>query len=180
MPKDTASPPPTEEKIATAPKGGQPPLLEWEMPSRVFRKRGEDYFSKIGFTALGIGLVLIFFKEFLLLVVVLALAFVAYVLGTVPPEKIKHKITSHGVTSAGHSYLWSELKEFWLTEKEGESVLHLTTNLRFPPQLLILLDPLKKAKAEEILSEHLPHREAPQEGWLDKASNWAAGKLNLH
>lgn len=175
------------EKTATPPEmtGGVIPvekiktLLEWDSLSRLFIPRDKKYFSNLGILILIAGLVLIFFKEFVIILVVLALAFVTYALSTVPPEKIHHKITSQGVVSADHSYGWKELKDFWFTEKDGITILQINTVLRFPARLIILVDrPATKEKITANLSPFLHFNETHQEHWLDKVSSTLAEKLN--
>ena len=165
---------------AAASTQSAPVSLEWESPSRVFKKRDSDYLSRIIFTVLGIGLFLIFFKEFILLTVILALAFVAYVLGTIPPEKIEHKITPHGVTTAGHSYIWAELRDFWFTEKNGTTTLYIRTNLRYPPVLALILGHVKRNDITHFLAQRIFYRETPRSTVFEQATDWAAARLNLH
>lgn len=155
-------------------------LLEWISPSRIFAPKDKKYFSNLGLVVLIAGVVLIFFKELVMILVVLALAFVAYVLATVPPEKIKHKITTQGVTSAEHNYFWKDLRDFWFTEKEGATLLHIDTSLRFPARLIILLaSPATREALVKILSPHLPYQEKPKENAMDATADWFAAKLNL-
>lgn len=169
-----------EAPTATAPAGEIRTLLEWVSPSRLFAPKDKKYFSNLGLIVLIAGVVLIFFKELVMVVVVLALAFVAYALATVPPEKIEHKITTQGLTSAGHSYFWKDLRDFWFTESGGVSILHIDTNLRFPGRLIILLSPpATRESLVKILSAHLPYQEKPKVNAMDTAADWFAAKLNL-
>ncbi len=156
-------------------------LLEWEAPSRIFVPRDKKYFSNLGLIILIAGVVLIFFKEVIIILVILALAFVAYVLATVPPEKIRHKITTQGLVSAEHSYFWKDLQYFWFDTRHGTTLLMIDTNLRFPARLIILLDKgVTKEKLISVLSPYLHYEEAPKPHWSDRSAGWLAAKLNLH
>lgn len=156
-------------------------LLEWEAPSRIFIPRDRKYFSNLGLIILIAGVVLIFFKEVIIILVILALAFVAYALATVPPEKIRHKITTQGLVSAEHSYFWKDLQYFWFDARHGTTLLMIDTNLRFPARLIILLDKgVTKEKLISVLSPYLHYEEAPKPHWSDRSAGWLAAKLNLH
>ncbi|MCL5003927.1 MAG: hypothetical protein M1352_01500 [Patescibacteria group bacterium] len=158
-------------------------LLEWESPSRVFIRKDDKYIRTVLLTLLAIGLVLIFFQQFLLYAVFLSLAFVSFVLRTVPPEKINHKITEYGLTSANHNYLWKELKDFWFTRRGDFLVLNVNTNLRFPPRLFMLIGPDNSAVTKELListlSLHLSFRELPPDNAVDKMLDSFSQKFSL-
>lgn len=158
-------------------------FLEWEAPVRVFIKRDEKYTRTVIWILLAIGLVLVFFKEFLLYAVFLSLAFVSFVLRTVPPQSVGHKITEHGLTSGNHSYLWKELRDFWFTEKGDFWILNVDTNLRFPPRLFLIVPKKDKNLTQEkliaTLSKFIAYREIPQENFVDRVFDAVSQKFNL-
>jgi hypothetical protein len=158
-------------------------LLEWESPARVFVPKDEKYIRTVLWVLLAIGIVLVFFKEFLLYAVFLALAFVSYVLRTVPPDSINHRITEHGLVSATHDYLWKDLKDFWFTQRGDYFVLNINTNLRFPPRLFLLFPKnnatVSKEQLVPLLSSHISFRELPPENTVDKLLDTLSQKFNF-
>jgi hypothetical protein len=126
-----------------------------------------------------VSAVLVFFKEFLLVGVILALVFVAYVNSSIKPEEFEHKITNQGLTSGGHTYLWEELREFWLIKKDGKTVLNVDTKVRFPGRLFIVLNDDVVGEVKKTLSKYLPFREEPKTTWLDRMTDWFSQKLQL-
>lgn len=133
-------------------------------------------------TLLVIGVILIFFQQFLLYAVFLALAFVSYVLRTVQPQQIEHRISDYGVTSGGRNYLWNELTDFWFTERGKFLVLNINTKLRFPPRLFILVatgSPVSREQIIEALSPHITFRELPSENSVEKIFGTLSQKFNL-
>ena len=158
-------------------------FLEWESPSRVFVPKDEKYIRTILWVLLAVGIILIFFKEFLLYAVFLALAFVSYVLRTVPPETVDHRITEYGLVSATHDYLWKDLKDFWFTQRANYIILNINTNLRFPPRLFLLFPEnssvVSKEKLVKALSSHIPFRELPPENGMNKIFDNLSQKFNI-
>lgn len=158
-------------------------LLEWRSPARVFVPKDERYVRTVVGALVVIGAFTIFFQQLLLYAVFLALGFVSYVLRSVPPEEVEHKVTEFGLTSGNHSYLWRELKDFWFTQNRGFAVLNIDTGLRFPPRLFLLLSEGEKVVTREkiiqTLSGHLPYRELPQENFVDKIFDNLSRRFNL-
>ncbi len=152
-------------------------LLVWESPLRTFKRRDYRYFQTVGLILLLIAVIAIFIQEFLLIGVLLALFFVLYVLGTVEPEKVEHRITTQGVTTAGKSYVWNELSDFWFSDKLGSLVLNIDTKVRFPSRLLILVPYLERDKVKETLIKYLPFKEEVPTSWMDNTVEWFTSKL---
>ena len=176
MPESTAGPTVPENQITKV-------LLEWESPARVFVPKDDKYIRTVLWVLLAIGVILVFFKEFLLYAVFLALAFVSYVLRTVPPEKVSHKLTEYGLITGNHEYIWKDLKSFWFTNRGEYTILTVDTNLKFPPRLFILVPDNKSASSKSeiisILSSHILYRELPPEGPVDGIIDRLSQKFNL-
>ena len=71
-------------------------MLSWEATVRPFKKRDREYYSTIAAIVFLLAVILLFLKEWLLIAVMVALMFVAYVLATVVPEKTTHEINTRG------------------------------------------------------------------------------------
>ena len=106
----------------------------------------------------------------MLIGVVLAFAFVTYVLAFVPPGDIKYKISTQGMTVGEHFYFWHELESFWFKVSEGQEVLFVQTKLRFPAQFMIVLGPQSQDAIKEAVAKFLPFHEIPKISLFDK---WA-------
>lgn len=152
-------------------------LLEWQSVARPFKKRDREVFLTAGAIVALISVILLFVKEFLLIAVVLSLYFVFWVLNTVAPEKVSHKITNKGIKTGEKTYKWEELGRFWFTGKWGNEILNVETKKRFPGMLLILLGP-SKDEVKKILSKYLTF-EKPEKAWLNGAAEWLQKKVPL-
>lgn len=154
-------------------------LISWKSPLRVFKKRDKKHFTNLIMVVFLISAVLVFFKEFLLVGVILALVFVAYVNSSVEPPEFEHKITTKGITSGGHTYLWDELSDFWLVKKDGRTVLNIDTKVRFPGRLFIVLNEESVEEVRQALSKYISFREEQKVTWLDQMTDWFSQKLQL-
>lgn len=147
-------------------------FLSWTAPSRPFRKKDRSYYTTIAILVILLILISILAQEILLVGVLLALAFVAYVLGFVPPEDVEYKISSQGIIIGDHFYFWSNLDSFWFSEKEGHKILHILTDLHFPGQLMLVLGTQDEEEIKKIVARYLPYHEIPPKSLMDK---WADG-----
>lgn len=161
----------TEKKVQ------QEVLLAWSSPSRLFKRRDKEYFTNIGAIVFLLTVILVFAREFVLVAAVLSIVFLVYVLSTVPPEDIKHKITNLGVESAGHFYRWENLADFWFEEQWGQTMLVLRPI--FGMRIIILLGDEHRAHVRELIAKHIPFREQPEKSWVDNAASWITKKIPL-
>ena len=155
---------PTKEKAVKT-------LFRWQSFSRPYSKRGPKWFVYTSLLVLTILLILLFVKEFFIILPVLAVAFLGYVLMSVPPEIIDNAVTTHGINTADRSYIWEELDDFWFVEKNGFYSLYVDTFLRWPRRLFILINKDDKEKLKDTLARYLPYRELPKTTWMDTASD---------
>jgi len=153
-------------------------LLEWKAPIRPFKKRDREYFTTIGAMVFLLAVILLFLKEWLLITVIVALAFYAYIMATVEPQEVDHKISNRGITTGGRSYAWNELGRFWFSEKWGQKILNIESPFHFPQRLTLLLGEVNQEKIKQILSERLLY-EQPEKTWVDNASDWLSRRVPL-
>lgn len=154
-------------------------LLSWEAPSRPFKKKDRSYYTTIAILAILLVLIAFLAREFLLIGVILSFAFVSYVLAFVPPHHISYRISTQGITIGEDFYFWHFLDAFWFKKKEGQTILHIQTRLRFPAQLMLVLgDPsagsgqVNEEKIKKLVSRFLPYVEVPYKSWMEK---WSEG-----
>lgn len=149
----------------------------WSSPSRLFKKRDREFFVNIGAIVFLLSVILVFVREFVLIATVLSIVFLIYVLSTVPPEEIDHRITNLGIESGGHFYRWEECADFWFEEQWGQHMLVL--RLFMAPRVIILLADQPRDKIRERVAQHIPFREQPDRTWVDNAARWITEKIPL-
>ncbi len=146
-------------------------LFVWESfnrPTNIYSKRGLIIISS------GVAvftLFLILFQEWLATLVSWAALFLFVILDRIPAEKVHHKITTEGIVSMNHSYIWEDLGPFWFTTKGKNRILHLARRNLFG-HLVILLDPKDEEKIREELIKYLPYVEVPEKSNNDKVLEW--------
>jgi hypothetical protein len=150
---------------------------QWVSPSRLFKKRDREYFVNIAAIVFLLSVILVFAREFVLVAAVLSIVFLIYVLSTVPPEDVKHRVTSLGIESAGHFYRWEELADFWFEEQWGQHELIVRPYMS--PRLIILFPGSDKGKLQESIGKYIPFREEPERSWVDNAAKWITEKIPL-
>jgi hypothetical protein len=151
--------------------------LTWSSPSRLFKKRNKEYFTNIAAIVFLLTIILVFAREFLLVAAVLSIVFLIYVLSTVPPEGVEHRITNLGIESAGHFYRWEELVEFWMEEQWGQYILVLRPY--FGARIILLLGEQERQMVRTFVAKHIPFREHPEKTWVDNAATWLTKKIPL-
>lgn len=99
-------------------------VYEWEAPERVFVVKSRRWFAYIGIFALVLIALSAITNNFILIFAIIALVLVLYTLYTIPPHKTKHQITNKGLYSMHTLYLWKNFLTFWVTERDGEKLIH--------------------------------------------------------
>lgn len=169
---------PENEKVQVVKPEPLKTLLTWSASERPFKRRSREFFTTAGAFIFLTGVILLFIKEWLLILVMIALVFVVYILATVEPRKVEHKITNRGIITGKRRYNWEELGRFWFTEKFGNKILHIETLFGLSRRLLMLLGETKQEQVEKILSDYLLFEE-PEKTWIDRSSEWVSQRVPL-
>ena len=152
-------------------------IFEWKSPSRPFKKRRRQYYTTLGTIVLLLSLILFFAGQVLPVAVVLSVAFLAYIMSTIPPHDIKQKITTYGIRQDDQVFYWQELGRFWFEDKLDQTMM-LVEVYRFPNRLSLMLGQASKKDLTAIMSEILL-LEKPELTTYDKAAKWLQEKVPL-
>ena len=153
-------------------------LLEWTAPARPYKTRTREFYTTIGSIAFLLAVILLLIKEFLLIGVIIAFAFLSYILATHIPENAKHQLTSKGIRTDGKLFEWTTLTNFWLKKQWDQEVVICKTLTALPGVILLVIDPLKRTEIIKTLGEKIPE-EKPADSFVDKASKWLGNKIPL-
>jgi len=154
-------------------------LLSWTAPGRPFRKRGREYFLNIIIITALVTVILLLFREYMLILLVGAFVFVSYALNAIAPHDFHYKITTEGVRIEDHVFLWQELYDFYFKRIQGAEVLHVRTRSFYPGELTLVLGEMHKEHIKTVLLPYLPFREYIKPTFMDKSGDWLAKTFPL-
>ncbi len=147
-------------------------LLEWTAASRPYKKRQKAYYVNILLLTGSILIILFLFSQYLLMLVVISIAFVSFALASIPPQNNHYKISTEGIAMDDHYYLWQELYDFYFKKRFGEDILHIRTKNYFPEELIMMLGGIPKEKMRTTLISFLPYREVVKGSYSERAGDW--------
>lgn len=153
--------------------------LEWSAPGRPFIERSREYFVNMALIVLAVEIILFLFGQYLLMVVVLSLAFLSYAMSAVPPHMFYYKITSEGIRVEDYFFIWEELYDFFFIKHHGKDVLYLTTKDYFPGELKVTLGDIPTEEVKKVLLPYLPYREYVKPTFVEKSGDWLSRNFPL-
>jgi len=169
----------TEVKTGSAIIGE--PVFAWEALERPHRKLGRRSFSTLIVIVASLAILFLFFKEFWLVICMFSLVFLFYALGTTKPNKVRHTLTTEGISLAGKIfYKWEEIAQAWFDIKYGEWLLVLRLRKKFPGIVLILLGETPYDKIQAYLQDKgFELLDTPPRDSTDKVAERLGKYLNL-
>jgi hypothetical protein len=153
-------------------------LFTWQSLSRPSFDYPKGTLALLGSIVVFLTVLFILFQEWLAIAVSWAAYFLFFALTKVPQTMVGHKITTEGIVSIEHSYLWQELGPFWFKTKNNERILHVASK-NFFWHLIMLINPADEDKIRETLAEYLPYIEVPEKTTTEKVSEWFEQKFLL-
>lgn len=154
-------------------------LLAWQGPGRPFEKKGKTYFASALLIALLIEIILFLFSQYMLMLVVVAFVFMAFVLATIPPRDFHYRISTEGITVEDHFYLWQELYDFYFKKVHGVNVLHIRTHFFIPGELTVTLGDISTEHIKRVMLPYLPYREFVKPSFMEKSGDWLSKNFPL-
>ena len=117
-------------------------------------------------------IILFLFSQYILMLVVASLAFVAYALATVAPHDFRYRISSEGIMVEDHFFLWQELYDFYFKDRDGQKVAHIRTKAYYPGEILLTLGDIHSDHLKSVLLPYLPYREYVKPTFTEKYGTW--------
>ncbi len=147
-------------------------LLSWHAPGRPFKKHSKEYFLNIFLIMTAVEVIIFLFHMYLLMLVVLSLAFLAFALAIVPPHIFYYKITSEGIRIEDGFFIWEELYDFYFAKHDGIEVVKIGTKAYIPGELTLILGDITPQQIKRALLPYLPFREYVRPTYTQKAGDW--------
>lgn len=134
-------------------------LISWKAPMRIYRKRAKEDFVRIIFIALCAITFFFIVRQYMLILVTGALVFLTFVMWSVPPELVEHKVTTRGIYSIDRMYEFNILNKYWFSYVSGVYLLNIETELRLPARLILLIgDKQNVDEVHAILRDWLSYK----------------------
>lgn len=152
-------------------------IFSWTAPSRLFKTRTRKFYSTMITIVLLLSLILFFAGQVLPIAVILAAAFLTYVLSTIPPTQVVNQVTTYGIRQDKTIYYWEEMGRFWLDKKYGQSIVHIEI-ARFPNRLSLIVAPEDQEELQNLLSEVLLNQK-PEPTLYEKGAAWLEKNIPL-
>jgi len=143
-------------------------LYEWVAKDRYQFNFNSKLFLIIVAISLVFILLLAILGHYWLMAALIALLFFVYVSGTTAPLDVTHKITARGIDTGGKLHEWFMLKEFYFTNRNGQNLLIVNTNLNYPGSLILLLDEKERNTLFVLLQEKILYKDIRKQNRLDK------------
>lgn len=154
-------------------------FLSWSAPGRPFSKKGRQFYATVILLMMLIEIILFLFSWYELMVVVLALVFLAIVLYTIPPKDFHYKITSEGIRVEDNFYIWSELYDFYFKTVDNVDTLVVRSGVILPGELKLTLGSLSREHVRRILVNYLPYREYVKPTFVESSADWLSRNFPL-
>lgn len=146
-------------------------LHEWKAPDRPFRKKDRSYFTTVFILVLVFTPFAWIFAGITAVLALWALGFAVYVFNLVPPQDVRYRLSTQGVTIDDQFYHWNELDSFWISKKEAQKVLHIPTHLSMPSMLMLVVPEDQEDAVSRICARYLPFREIPPRSFIEKMAD---------
>ena len=153
-------------------------LFEWEAAERAYQKKDKDFWVTAIAILILVSVILIFIKEFFLIMALISVLFLYYTLSAVPPGKVKNKLTNRGIYFGELRYSWKNLKKFWFKKSMSSDTICFETELRFPRMVSLVIHPDDMGKLKEIVLKRIPMLETSPT-FVDRLTKWFADRLPL-
>jgi len=134
-------------------------LFDWNGPARVHVERDQRYFTTLFIGAIVLAFVLVLFKQYSLMLVVLALAFSIYSLNRFAPKTVHYQILNDSIKLDDDQYYYGDLGVFWFEERADQVVLKIATYLNFPRRIEMVINPSDRDAIEDRLLHYIPYQE---------------------
>lgn len=134
-------------------------LFEWESNDRPTLTVSGKQKSVLTSLLVLFGLYFWWIGQPILTLLAAAVFFIIFVFISLPPQRMKHAIEKIGMRSGDVSYMWDDMKSFWMTEKDGVVMLYVDMRLNFPARLVMIVETYDEAKRiADILIKRLEYR----------------------
>lgn len=173
--------PKTLEPLARENYGERVAELRWQAPSRKMLAMSPKAVRTLLVICVAICIVFALMQEFVLILVIGSIGFLAYMLTKSLPENVVHEISTHGISYADENfYYWHQLSNFFFKNVDDTTtVLCVDTVEKIPGRLFLNFDTKEQDKLRQLLEKRLQYLEEEPRDYIDKIFSRIISRLNL-
>lgn len=144
-------------------------LYSWIAPVRIHVIREKEWYTGVALWILLFCIIVLFFKQYTLIFLILAISALSYILSKRPPAKAEHTIYSTGIEYFDKVYVWEDLDIFWISMRNDQYMMTITTKVRFPTALTMVVPKENIPDIVKILNKYIRYKESKKEqNWFSK------------
>ena len=144
--------------------------IKWVAKEFDRHNRSMGWYLGIGAVLLAVLAYTIYFKSWLLCVLVVMVGVALYFSGKMEPKDIECTIDEKGIKIGDKQFEYAQLKTFWFSKTEDSLKLNLITIFRFMPVISVSITNDLRPKINEALIQVMPESENKKEDWIDRIS----------
>ncbi len=146
-------------------------LYQWTAPIRYFRMLDKKKYLLIVACVLGFFVILVILGQYWFMAAIAALMFLVYVVGTVPPVMVTHRLTTLGIETLEKEYKWETLDTYWFSQKDRQKLLNVETKTRLPGRLIMLVPERDMVKVNDIMRKRLRYKDIRNQSRVSKVTD---------
>ncbi|BCX14424.1 MAG: hypothetical protein KatS3mg088_107 [Patescibacteria group bacterium] len=158
-------PKPIQEKI----------LFSWKAPLRPFEKKSKEFYLNASAVLAVVSLVIFIAEGWVPVILLIAFAFLYFILHSVEPEIVDYQITNFGIKIKDKLISWNDIANFWVEEKNNICKLVIGT-VFLPGKMEIVIDKKDKEKIKSIIKDYVLEQTSPP-STLEKFVDWLSSKI---
>jgi hypothetical protein len=155
--------------------------FRWQAPSRKVLNMSPKAVRTLLVMCVAISIVFALMQEFVLILVIGSIGFLAYMLTKSVPEIVVHEINTHGIRFAEETfYYWHQLSSFFFKHLDDSAIiLCVDTVEKIPGRLFMNIDSAEQDKLKQLLEKRLLYVEEEPRDYIDKVFTKLVSRLSL-
>lgn len=150
-------------------------LFSWRANLRPFEKKSKEFYLNAGAILSVVSLIIFIAEGWVPVILLIAFAFLYFILHSVEPEIVDYQITNFGIKIKNELISWDKITNFWIEEKNNICKLVIGT-VFLPGKLEIVIDKKDKEKIKSIVKDYVLEQANPP-STLEKLVNWLSSKI---
>ncbi|MBN2585053.1 hypothetical protein JXA59_00155 [Patescibacteria group bacterium] len=146
--------------------------IEWESANFETHRRGWSWYLIVAIVLLLVLIYTIYIGRWLLVGVVVMVGVALYLSGRMSPEKVSCRIDNDGMTIGNRTFVYDQLKTFWISKSKEATKLNIISIQRFMPVISLGITDELGERIRGALGNRLPESKNQQEDLIDRINRF--------